>query len=126
MTLAGQIPLRTFGEWQTPTRGALQGDLALNCEESSTCFFLCSLVGVDVAMSWTELEAIRGLGRQRMGTGFHRLWQRPPCPLREKHSDNGSECLNLILLPWCRREWVRVTRGPGSRKNDQAWVKKKN
>ena len=34
-TLKGQIPLRTFGEWDNVPPGALQGDLVLHCGEST-------------------------------------------------------------------------------------------
>lgn len=122
----GQIPLRTWSEWTTVRPGALQGDLVLHCGESTQGFFLTTLVGVDVATSWTELEAVWGLGQQRVGTGVHHLRERLPFPLREWHTDNGSEFINQVLIPWCRREGIRVTRGRGYRKNDQAWVEQKN
>lgn len=125
-SLKAQVPLRTFGEWHDVTPGALQGDLVLHCGESTAGFYLSSLVTVDVATSWTELEAIWGIGYGRVGTGVHHVRQRLPFPLREWHTDNGSEFLNRILLPWCHREGIRVTRGRGYRKNDQAWVEQRN
>ncbi len=124
--LARQIPLRTFGEWQDVRPGSLQGDLVLHCGESTAGFFLTSLVAVDVATSWTELEAVWGLGKRRVGTGVHHIRQRLPFPLREWHSDNGREFINEGLITWCRREGIRFTRGRGYRKNDQAWVEQKN
>jgi len=123
--LRAQVPLRTFGEWDQVAPGALQGDLVLHCGEHTAGFSLASLVTVDVATSWTELEAVWGLGQQRVGTGVHHIRQRLPFPLREWHTDNGSEFLNRVLLPWWRREGIRVTRGRGYRKNDQAWVEQK-
>lgn len=125
-SLKAQVPLRTFGEWQDVAPGSLQGDLVLHCGETTAGFSLSSLVAVDVATSWTELEAIWGVGQQRVGSGVHRLRQRLPVPLREWHTDNGSEFLNRLLVPWCRREGIRVTRGRGYRKNDQAWVEQRN
>ncbi len=122
----GQIPLRTWSEWTAVRPGALQGDLVLHCGESTEGFFLTTLVGVDVATSWTELEVVWGLGQQRVGTGVHRIRERLPFPLREWHTDNGSEFINAVLISWCRREGIRVTRGRGYRKNDQAWVEQKN
>lgn len=124
--LKAQVPLRTFGEWQGVAPGSLQGDLVLHCGEHTAGFYLSTLVGVDVATGWTELEALWGMGQQRVGTGVHHVRQRLPVPLREWHTDNGSEFLNRTLLPWCRREGIRVTRGRGYRKNDQAWVEQKN
>ena len=125
-TLKGQIPLRTFGEWQGVAPGALQGDLVLHCGEHTAGFYLTSLVAVDVATSWTELEAIWGLGQQRVAGGVHRVRQRLPVPLRAWHVDNGSEFINRVLVPWCRREGIHLTRGRVYRKNDQAWVEQKN
>lgn len=125
-SLARQIPLRTFGEWHAVAPGSLQGDLVLHCGEHTAGFSLTTLVGVDVATSWTDLEAVWGLGQQRVGTAVHHLRQRLPFPLREWHSDNGREFINAGLVAWCRREGIRFTRGRGSRKNDQAWVEQKN
>lgn len=125
-TLKGQIPLRTFGEWRGVPPGALQGDLVLHCGESTAGFYLTSLVAVDVATSWTELEAIWGMGQHRVGSGVHRVRQRLPFPLRAWHVDNGSEFINRVLVPWCRREGIHLTRGRDYRKNDQAWVEQKN
>ena len=125
-TLRGQIPLRTFGEWQDVRPGALQGDVVLHCGERTAGFYLATLVGVDVATGWIELEALWGLGHRRVGTGVHHLRQRLPFPLREWHTDNGSEFLNQVLVRWGRREGIRLTRGRGYRKNDQAWVEQKN
>ena len=124
--LRAQVPLRTFGDWQEVTPGALQGDLVLHCGESTAGFYLASLVAVDVATSWTELEAVWGVGQHRVGSGVHHLRQRLPVPLREWHTDNGREFLNRRLVPWCRREGIQVTRGRGYRKNDQAWVEQRN
>jgi len=125
-TLKGQIPLRTFGEWDHVTPGSLQGDLVLHCGESTAGCSLSTLVAVDVATSWTELEALWGIGQQRVGTGVHHIRQRLPFRLREWHTDNGGEFLNHVLIPWCRREGIQVTRGRDHRKNDQAWVEQKN
>lgn len=124
--LKRQIPIRTWGEWAGVRPGALQGDLVLHCGESTEGFFLTTLVAVDVATGWTELEAIWGLGQRRVGSGVHHIRQRLPFPLREWHSDNGSEFINALLVAWCRRESIHFTRGRGSRKNDQAYVEQRN
>lgn len=124
--LKRQVPIRSFGEWHGVTPGSLQADLVFHCGERSEGFFLTTLVGVDVATGWTELESIWGTGQRRVGTGVHRLRQRLPVPLRELHTDNGSEFINHVLVPWCRREGIRLTRGRGYRKNDQAYVEQRN
>lgn len=124
--LKAQVPIRTWGDWQGVRPGAVQGDLVLHCGESTEGFYLSTLVAVDVSSSWTELEAIWGVGQQRVGAGVHQVAARLPVPLREWHSDNGSEFLNRALLDWCQRHGIRVSRGRSYRKNDQAGVEQKN
>ena len=93
---------------------------------STEGFHLSSLVVVDVVSGWIELEPIWGVGAVRVGAGVQHVHQRLPVPLREWHTDNGSEFLNRGLLRYCRRHNIRVTRGRPYRKNDQAWVELRN
>ena len=125
-TLRAQVPLRTWSEWAGSAPGAVQGDLVLHCGESTEGFSLATLVAVDVATTWTELQAVWGLHHRRVTSAIHLLRQRLPVALREWHSDNGSEFINAGLLAWCRREGIRFTRGRPYRKNDQAWVEQRN
>lgn len=124
--LRQHIPVRTWSEWAAVAPGAVQGDLVLHCGESTGGFYLATLLAIDVATSWTELEIVWGLGRKRVGGAVHYVRERLPVPLREWHSDNGSEFINDHLLEWCRRHDVRFTRGRPYRKNDQAWVEQRN
>jgi len=57
---------------------------------------------------------------------MHLIRQRLPFPLRALHTDNGSEFINRVLVPWCIREKIGFTRGRGYRKNDQAYVEQRN
>lgn len=125
-TLRAQVPLRTWSEWSGVAPGALQGDLVLHCGESTDGLYCATLVAVDVATTWTELQAIWGLHQQRVTGGIEHIYQRLPFALREWHSDNGSEFINACLLGWCRRHGIRFTRGRPYRKNDQAWVEQRN
>jgi len=125
-SLRAQVPLRTWSEWTGVAPGALQGDLVLHCGETTAGLYCTTLVAVDVATTWTELQAIWGLHHQRVTGGIEHIHQRLPFPLREWHSDNGSEFINACLLGWCRRRGIRFTRGRPYRKNDQAWVEQRN
>jgi transposase InsO family protein len=124
--LRAQIPLRTWSDWTRVPPGALQGDLVLHCGESTEGRYCATLVAVDVATTWTELQAIWDLHQQRVTGGIQALHQRLPFPLREWHSDNGSEFINACLFGWCQRHGIRFTRGRPYRKNDQAWVEQRN
>lgn len=125
-SLRAQVPLRTWSEWTGVRPGAVQGDLVLHCGESTAGLYCATLVAVDVATSWTELQAIWGLHQQRVTGGIQHIQERLPFPLREWHSDNGSEFINACLLGWCQRRGIRFTRGRPYRKNDQAWVEQRN
>ena len=125
-SVRAQIPVKTWSEWTAVTPGALQGDLVLHCGESTEGFYLTTLVAVDVATLWTELQAVWGLHHRRVTSAVHLIRQRLPFPLRHWHSDNGSEFINECLLAWCRGEAIGFTRGRPYHKNDQAWVEQRN
>ena len=124
--LKSQVPIRTWSEWQDVPVGSLQADLVLHCGERTAGFFLTTLCAVDVATGWLELQPVWGLGKQRVGTAMHLTRQRLPFPVQALHTDNGSEFINHVLVPWCIREKIRLTRGRGYRKNDQAYVEQRN
>ena len=124
--LRAQVPLRTFGEWRNVPPGHLQADLLAHCGDSGHDFFLTSLLAIDVATGWTELRAVWGKGHQRVGSAVHLVRQALPMPLLSLHTDNGSEFLNHILIPWCRDERIAFTRGRPYRKNDQAYAEQRN
>jgi transposase InsO family protein len=124
--LRAQVPLRTFGEWRNVPPGHLQADLLAHCGDSGHDFFLTSLLAIDVATGWTELRAVWGKGHKRVGSAVHLVRQALPMPLLSLHTDNGSEFLNHILIPWCRDERIAFTRGRPYRKNDQAYAEQRN
>ncbi len=124
--LRAQVPLRTWSEWTGVPPGALQGDLVLHCGESTAGRYCATLVAVDVATTWTELQALYDLHHQRVTGAIQHLAARLPFSLRAWHSDNGSEFVNACLLGWCQRRGLRFTRGRPYRKNDQAWVEQRN
>ena len=125
-SLKSQVPIRTWGEWKGVSPGSLQADLVLHCGESTEGFYLTTLTTVDVASGWTELQAVWGMGKERIGGALHHVRQRLPFALRELHTDNGSEFINHLLVPWCLRQKISLTRGRSYRKNDQAYVEQKN
>ena len=125
-SLRAQVPLRTWSEWTGVRPGALQGALVLHCGEFTRSRYGATLVAVDVATSWTELQALYDLHHQRVTGAIRHLAQRLPFPLRAWHSDNGSEFINAALLGWCRHRGLRFTRGRPYRENDQPWVEQRN
>jgi hypothetical protein len=57
-SLRALVPVRTWGEWEGAAPGALQADLVLHCGAATAGFSLTTLVAVDVASGWTELQAV--------------------------------------------------------------------
>jgi len=120
------VPVRTFGEWEGVSVGSMQMDLVLHCGESAEGFYLTSLVAVDVATGWSEVQAVWGKGKERVGGGAAHILKALPFPLLEMHTDNGGEFLNDAMYPWTRRNAIAFTRGRPYKKNDQAHVEQKN
>jgi len=125
-SLRNTVPVRTWSDWQDVQPGSLQADLVFHSGESLQGFHLTTLCAVDVASGWIELQPVWGLGKTRVSAAIHLLRQRLPFALEALHTDNGGEFLNDLLIPWCRREGIRFTRGRPYKKNDQAWVEQRN
>lgn len=124
--LKSQVPVKTWSEWKGVTPGSLQADLVLHCGESTGGFYLTTLTMVDIASGWTELQPVWGLGKERVGGAVHLIRQRLPFKVQAIHTDNGSEFINGVLVPWCVQEKISLSRGRSYRKNDQAYVEQKN
>ena len=88
--LRALVPVRTWGEWAGAAPGALQADLVLHCGAATAGFHLTTLVAVDVASGWTELQAVWGLGMQRRRGGPAPRAARPARPAaRAAHRQRG-------------------------------------
>lgn len=106
--------------------GSVQADLVLHCGESPEGFYLTTLTMVDVATAWTECWPAWGTTMLRVRQAIQRSGMALPFPLRELHTDNGSEFINQTLNAWCKQHRIRFTRGRAYRKNDQAYVEQRN
>ncbi len=124
--LKAEIPIRTWSEWRDVRPGSVQADLVLHCGESTEGFFLPTLTVVDVASGWIELWPAWGTGMTRVRQALQRSALALPFPLRELHTDNGSEFINHSLREWCMQHGIHFTRGRGYHKNDQAYVEQRN
>lgn len=124
--LRAQIPLRTFGEWAEVEPGELQADLVAHCGSSTEGFYLTTLVAIDVAVGWTELEAVWGKGEERVRGALALVDGRLPIAMQSLHTDNGGEFLNRPLWQWSQQRGIARSRGRSYRKNDQAWAEQRN
>jgi hypothetical protein len=58
--------------------------------------------------------------------GVERLRQALPFPLLSLDTDNGVEFVNEILVEYCAKHALGLTRSRPYLKNDQAWIEQKN
>jgi hypothetical protein len=124
--LKGEIPIRTFAEWDDVQPGFLEIDLVAHCGSTTEGFSLCTLCAVDIATAWIELEAVWGKGQERVGAAIHRVRTQLPMPLLGLDSDNGSEFINHHLYAYCQHHAITFTRSRAWKKNDNAHVEQKN
>ena len=114
--------------WDEQEAGHLEVDLVHHCGPYTSGDYLYTLQMVDVATGWSERYAILGRSGLVMQDAFCVLNHRLPFPIREIHTDNGSEFLNSHML----RFWpklvpsILLTRNRPWRKNDSRFVEQKN
>ncbi len=122
MVPVGVIP------WQEPEPGHFEADLVYHTNNNLDGPYVCTLHLVDVLTGWSERFAI--LGRE-----FESVWQavlvfktRCPIPVREIHTDNGTEFMNMAFVSHFGSGIVSacLTRGRPGFKNDNRFVEQKN
>ena len=120
------VPIRTFNDWANPAPGWVEVDFVAHGGTTVSGAFVQTMVLTDVATGWTECIPIVVREAEMV---LHALWRARelfPFPLRGVDFDNDSLFMNDLVVGWCRREGLEVTRSRAYRKNDQAWVEQKN
>lgn len=93
-----------------------------HCGESTAGFYLTSLVAVDVATGWTELQAVGGKGRGRVGTAVHLARQALPMPLLSLPPTTAGSSPTTSSSRGVAASRSPSPAGRPYRKNDQAYV----
>jgi hypothetical protein len=122
-----QVAMRII-PWDEVEPGHFEVDLVHHCGPNSDGHYLHSLQMIDVATGWSERAAMLGRSYRVMRDAFRRIVGRCPLPIREIHSDNGSEFLQHHMIRFWQEEvgGVTLSRGRPYRKNDQRFVEQKN
>lgn len=125
--VAKTIPMRRI-PWDQAEPGHFEVDLVHHGGPVPTGDFVYTLQLVDVATGWSERVAILGRGQLRMEEGFRRVLARLPFPVKELHSDNGSEFLNDHLVRFFGETitGLQLSRSRPYQKNDNRFVEQKN
>lgn len=125
--VARSIPMRKIA-WDEREPGHFEVDLVHHGGSEPSGDYVYTLQMVDVATGWSERVAVFGRSQRAMEGGFRRILARLPFPVRELHSDNGSEFLNNHLVRFWGEEitGLTLTRSRPYQKNDNRFVEQKN
>ena len=124
--LKGQVPIKTFADWDGTRPGFLEIDLVAHCGASGAGEFLLTLSTVDVATGWSCCIGVRNKGQLAICAAIEQLRGLLPFPVLGLDSDNGSEFLNHTLVGYCAEHQITFTRSRPYQKNDNCHVEQKN
>lgn len=121
-----RVPVKLPNEWDREQLGNVQLDFVLHGGRSPAGEYVHTLSAVDIASGWWEGEPQMGRSQKASRESFDQLRRRFPFRLREAHPDNDSALLSELLLEYCLRRKIAMSRSRPYEKNDNAWVEQKN
>ena len=125
--VAKAIPIRRIA-WDQAESGHFEVDLVHHGGPRPVGDYGYTLQLIDVATGWSKRVAILGRSQRWMEEGFRRVLARLPFPIKELHSDNGSEFLNDHVVRFFGRAitGLELSRSRPYHKNDNRFVEQKN
>lgn len=122
-----QVPI-TVIPWQEPEPGHFEVDLVHHSRSGFDGSFVCTLQFIDVLTGWSERLPVLGYEFDAIWQAVGRFRELCPIPIREVHTDNGPEFVNMALVSHFGEHMVHVhlTRGRPGFKNDNRFVEQKN
>jgi hypothetical protein len=121
-----EVPIRTFNDWKDPPPGFCEVDMVAHGGASVAGSFIQTLTLVDVATGWTECLPLVTRDGSLVVEAINSAQSLFPWLLRGVDFDNDSAFMNDVVVPWCRKQKLEVTRSRAYKKNDQAFVEQKN
>ena len=121
-----KIPVKLSHEHDRTQLGNVQIDLVEHCGQSARGEYINTLSGTDISSGWWEGEAVMGRSQEVVFNGLKRVRSRFPFPLKEIHSDNGTEFINWHLFKYSNKEKLGFSRSRPNKKNDNCFVEQKN
>ncbi len=121
-----KMPVRTFADWSDARVGEMEMDTVAHCGAANCGSYVSSLVITDVVSGWTECAPLVVRSRELIAETVERLRQALPFALVSLDTDNGSEFVNEVLVEYCAKRGIGLTRSRPYLKNDQAWIEQKN
>jgi hypothetical protein len=124
--LRKSIMIRTYEDWNNPPPGYFEMDLVAHCGSSVAGSHVHSLVLTDIASGWTEAAALIVREQTLITVTLDEIQSRLPFSMLGLDVDNDSAFINEVLLSYCRKRKLELTRSRAYKKNDQAWIEQKN
>ena len=124
--LKGQIPIRTWAQWDDAVPGFVEIDLVGHEGGNAIGEHCYTLTVTDIATGWTENRSVRNKARKWVIAALDEVAKIMPFPVLGVDSDNGSEFINHHLLDWCEKRSITFTRSRPGNCNDGAHVEQKN
>jgi hypothetical protein len=127
--LKHRIPIRTFySSQERKLPGFIQIDTVHHCGQTTSGEYLLTLTATDVASGWICLYALLNKAHRWTFAALKDIYATLPFPLREFHSDNGSEFINHVITDWHHNPAgpIPFTRSRDHQKNDNCFVEQKN
>src|SRR3970040_217233 len=121
-----KIPIKLSNEQDRTQLGNIQIDLVDTCGQSARGEYINTLSTTDISSGWWEGEAVMGRSQEAVFDGLKRVRNRFPFPLKEIHSDNGTEFINWHLFRYTAKENLGFSRSRPNKKNDNCFVEQKN
>ena len=123
--LLEQIPLKVSTDWDRTQVGNLQLDYVAHCGQSLAGSFLWTLSVVDIATHWWEGGVVVDRTQLATRNELDRIRRGLPFRIRELHPDNDSCFINHLLVDYCRRNHIALSRSrPLKKKTTAGWSKR--
>jgi len=124
--IKGQIPIRTFSDWNDEGPGFFEIDLVSHDGGKSSGDHLFTLNVTDISTGWTVPRAIKNKAQVWTVEALDLIIKSLAYPMRGIDSDNGSEFINHHLIKYCEENKITFTRGRPYKKNDNCYIEEKN
>lgn len=114
------------GDWKKVSVGNGQTDTVAHCGGSMAGDFIFSCGYVDVSSGWTLYQSQWNKGMEATLVSLNTVKRLLPFTLLMLHPDCGTEFLNNLVISWCKKENIDVTRSRSYHKNDNGYIEQRN
>lgn len=114
------------GDWKKVKVGSGQIDTVAHCGGSMAGEFIFSCGYVDVSSGWTFYQSQWNKGMEATLKSLQTTKESLPFLLCMLHPDCGTEFLNNLVISWCEKEKIDVTRSRSYHKNDNGYIEQRN